>query len=66
MKTFCDPPPDESVVTSCDLAAWDLTPADIAQHCPGATARVALDGSLCWLFEDLVSLTTPQRQEELP
>jgi hypothetical protein len=47
---------DNKYVTLDDLNDLDLTAADVIRRCPHATAYTALDGSPCWLREDLAPL----------
>ena len=53
------PSPDGNIpayVTAGDLAPYGLTPADVRRRCPWAVEYTALDGSPCWLAEDLAPL----------
>jgi hypothetical protein len=43
-------------VTVADLAPYGLTSEDVRRGCPHAVEYTALDGSACWLAQDLSEL----------
>ena len=55
---------DPSVITAAELADYGLTPADVLRRCPHAVEYVALDGSACWLREDLADLIGMEEEGE--
>jgi hypothetical protein len=46
----------DKYVTAAELADFGLTPEDVRRRCPWAVEYTALDGSPCWLREDLAIL----------
>jgi hypothetical protein len=44
---------DHAIITLTELAAHDLTAADVRERCPWATEYTGLDGQPFWFREDL-------------
>jgi hypothetical protein len=56
---------DDYLVTTAELADSGLTSQDVRPLCPHAVEYTSLDGSSCWLREDLVELLhAPARRDE--
>jgi hypothetical protein len=51
-------PPDDGAdyITAAELADYDLTPQDVRRRSPWAVECTALDGSPCWVRDDLIEL----------
>jgi hypothetical protein len=47
---------EDLYVSTSELAAHAITPRDVVRVCPWAVEYVALDGTACWLREELAPL----------
>jgi hypothetical protein len=54
---------DARLVTAAELADSGLISQDVLGLCPHAVEYASLDGSSCWLREDLAELLKPEGGE---